>query len=119
MTLAHYRKGQTDAEGAEAADGHLEPGAHAHPSAAEYLKIGAILVVVTSIEVALYYVGMSETVLVVTMMPLSWLKFILVVLWFMHLRFDNRLFSWFFFGAMLLTFAIFSAALATIGGKLV
>jgi len=119
MTLAHYRKGQTDAEGAEAADGHLEPGAHAHPSAAAYLKIGAILVVVTSIEVALYYVGMSETVLVVTMMPLSWLKFILVVLWFMHLRFDNPFFRQLFFAGLALAIVIFTVAMATLGGKLV
>ena len=118
MTLAHYRKGQTDGEGA-VAEGHLEPGGHAHPGAAEYLKIGAILVVVTSIEVGLYYVGMSETVLVAVMMPLSWLKFILVVLWFMHLRFDNPFFRTLFFAGLALAIVVFTVALATLGGKLV
>jgi cytochrome c oxidase subunit 4 len=118
MTLAHYRKGQTDAEGAEG-EVHLEPGGHAHPSAAEYLKIGAILVVVTSIEVALYYVGMSETALVAVMMPLSWLKFILVVLWFMHLRFDNPFFRQLFFAGLALAIVVFTVAMATLGGKLV
>jgi len=118
MTLAHYRKGTVEAEASEG-EAHLEPGGHAHPGAAEYIKIGAILVVVTTLEVALYYVGMSETVLVITMMPLSWLKFILVVLWFMHLRFDNRLFRQLFFGGLALAVVVFTIAIATIGGKLV
>jgi cytochrome c oxidase subunit 4 len=94
-------------------------GGHAHPGAAEYVKIGAILVVVTTIEVGLYYAGMSETALVATMLPLSWLKFALVVLWFMHLRFDNPLFRQLFFGGLALAVVVFAIAIATIGGKLV
>jgi cytochrome c oxidase subunit 4 len=118
MTLAHYRKGQIDTEEV-VEETHLEPGGHAHPSAAEYVKIGAILVVVTSIEVALYYVVESETVLVATMMPLSWIKFLLVVLWFMHLRFDNPFFRALFFSGLALAIVVFAIAIATIGGKLV
>ena len=118
MTLSHYRKDALQAEGADG-EAHLEPGGHAHPSPAEYIKIGAILVVVTTVEVALYYVGMSETVLVITMMPLSWLKFLLVVLWFMHLKFDNPFFRQLFFSGLGLAVIVFAIALATIGGKLV
>jgi caa(3)-type oxidase subunit IV len=117
MTLAHYRKGQVDTE--DAAEAHLEPGGHAHPTPAVYLKIGAILVVVTSIEVALYYVNMSLTVLVALMMPLSWIKFLLVVLWFMHLRFDSPFFRTLFFSGLALAIVVFAIAIATIGGKLV
>jgi cytochrome c oxidase subunit 4 len=118
MTLAHYRKGATEAEAAEA-EVHLEPGGHAHPGAAEYITIGVILAVVTSVEVALYYVDMSTTALLITMMPLSWIKFVLVVLWFMHLKFDSPLFRQLFFGGLALAIIVFAVALATIGGKLV
>jgi caa(3)-type oxidase subunit IV len=118
MTLAHYRKGQIEAEGAEA-EAHLEPGGHSHPGPAEYLKIGAILVVVTSIEVGLYYAGLGKTALLATMMPLSWLKFALVVLWFMHLRFVNPFFRQLFFAGLALAVVVFTIAMATIGGKLV
>jgi cytochrome c oxidase subunit 4 len=118
MTLSHYRK---DTLGAEGADGeaHLEPGGHAHPSASEYIKIGAVLVVITTIEVALYYTEMGKTALLITMMPLSWAKFLLVVLWFMHLKFDNPFFRQLFFSGLFLAVIVFAVALATIGGKLV
>jgi hypothetical protein len=57
--------------------------------------------------------------LVLALIVASTLKFLLVVLWFMHLKFDNSLFLQLFAGGMLLTFAIFSVALATVDGKLV
>lgn len=116
MTLADYRKKQGLPEIPE---GHEDEHAEHHPSALEYAQIGIILAIITSIEVALYYIELDYTLLVITLIILSAVKFMLVVLWFMHLKFDNNLFSWFFFGAMALTFAVFAAALATIGGKLV
>jgi cytochrome c oxidase subunit 4 len=117
MTLAQYRKGAPEPE--EHAEAAHEAGGHAHPGAVEYAKIGAFLAFVTAVEVGLYYIDMSHTLLVVVLIILSALKFSLVVLWFMHLRFDNPLFSQLFAGGMLLTFAVFMVALATVGGKLV
>ena len=117
MTLAQYRKGR--GEGAAEPETHLEAGGHAHPSAREYLQIGAILVVVTSVEVALYYAGLGKTALLITMMPLSFLKFTLVVLWFMHLKFDNPFFRNLFFSGLALAIVVFAVALATVEGKLV
>ena len=113
MTLAQYRKDRPEPEA------HDEAGGHGHPSALEYAKIGTILTVITAVEVGIYYVDMSHTLLVVFLVVLSAVKFSMVVLWFMHLRFDNRLFSQLFVGGLLLTFAIFMVALATVGGKLV
>jgi hypothetical protein len=46
-------------------------------------------------------------------------KFSLVVLWFMHLKFDSRLFSQFFAGGLLLALTIFAVALSTLHGKLI
>ena len=117
MTLADYRKIRPEDVGAgEAAH---EAGAHAHPGALEYVQIGAVLAVVTAIEVGLYYLNLTHDLLVVLLVVLSALKFSLVVLWFMHLKFDNRLFSQFFVGGFLLAMTIFMVALATLHGKLV
>jgi cytochrome c oxidase subunit IV len=94
MTLAQYRKGAPEPKP------HGEPaheaGGHAHPNALEYIKIGSVLAFITAVEVGLYYIDMSHTLLVVVLIILSALKFSLVVLWFMHLRFDDRRYARFF-----------------------
>ena len=69
---------------------------HAHPGAREYVQIAAILTVITSVEVAVYYVDALHDYLVYILICLSALKFFMVVAWYMHLRFDNRLFTYFF-----------------------
>lgn len=113
MTLADYRKPEEiAAHEEEHADG-------SHPSALEYVQIGIILFIITAVEVALYYIDLGFTPLVLILMLLSALKFVLVVLWFMHLKFDNRIFSTAFTGGFLLAVSIFMVALATLGGKLV
>ena len=115
MTLADYRKIRPeDLETAEPAHG-----AQAHPSALEYIQIGIILAIITSIEVGIYYLGLAHNLLVVLLIGLSALKFSLVVLWFMHLKFDNRLFSQFFILGFLLALSVFLVAVATLHGKLV
>jgi cytochrome c oxidase subunit IV len=73
-------------------------GSHAgHPGSREYVRIFFILGAITSIEVALYYVrdqigGWFLPVLFLLMIS----KFAIVVLWYMHLKFDDRRFSRFF-----------------------
>jgi cytochrome c oxidase subunit 4 len=119
MTLAEYRRRRggepADAEDQIAGDAHAEK----HPGALEYLQIGLILGVITAIEVGVYYVGLSQTLLVIALLVFSGSKFTLVVLWFMHLKFDDRLFSNMFVLGFLLALSIFTVALATIGGQLV
>jgi cytochrome c oxidase subunit 4 len=119
MTLAEYRKRR----GVEAptAEGHPGDDAHAekHPGPLEYIQIGAILAVITAIEVAIYYIGLSYTLLVVALLVFSAAKFTLVVLWFMHLKFDHPLFSSMFVMGFMLAAAIFAVVLATVDGKLV
>lgn len=118
MTLADYRKIRP--EDAGHAEAGQEAGGHAHPGAREYVQIGLVLAVVTAIEVGLYYIeDLSHDLLVVLLMVLSALKFSLVVLWFMHLKFDNTLFSRLFAGGFALALTIFAVALATLHGKLV
>src|SRR3990172_9599126 len=113
MTLAEYRKDRPQPEGTHE-EGH-EPGGHEHPGALEYAQIGLVLAVITAVEVGIYYVDMSQDLLVVMLMILSAVKLSMFVLWFMHLKFDNNLFSRLFAGGLALTFAVFTVALATVG----
>lgn len=84
---------------------------HPHPQPAEYIKIAVVLSIVTAIEVAIYYVPGLREALVPMLLALSALKFSLVVLWFMHLKFDNRLFSTLFVGGLALAGAVLIALL--------
>jgi cytochrome c oxidase subunit 4 len=70
--------------------------AHAHPSPKEYVRIGLILGVLTGLEVAASYTGVAGSILIPTLFILAIVKFALVVLWFMHLKFDDRRFARFF-----------------------
>ena len=119
MTLAEYRKDRPEADIHAAPETPHEAGSHAHPGPLEYVRIGLVLAVITIFEVALYYMGLSHDLLVVFLILLSAIKFSLVVLWFMHLRFDNRLFSQLFVAGFLLAATLFLVALSTLGGKLV
>ena len=114
MTLAEYRGIKGAAEAVETA-----PQERAHPGPAEYVKIGVTLAIVTAVEVAVFYADIAQWALVAILVLLSALKFSLVVLWFMHLRFDSRLFSGFFVGGLLLAAALFVVVLSTLGGGLV
>ncbi len=90
-----------------------------HPSPSQYITIGLILGVVTAAEVAVYYVDALEGALLGILMVLSAMKFILVALWFMHLRFDNRLFSLLFSSGVVLAVLLFIVVLSTLGASLV
>jgi cytochrome c oxidase subunit 4 len=115
MTLADYRKKRGEPIISEDADGGHDD---KHPSALEYVQIGLILAVITAVEVALYYVDMNFTLLVVLLLGLSVVKFTLVVLWFMHLKFDATLFTILFVSGVVLTVSIFTVALGTLDGSL-
>ena len=82
----------------EPADPHAPSGAHGagHPSPKEYIRIGVVLFVLTALEVSASYAGVSGGILIPTLFVLAIVKFALVVLWFMHLKFDDRRFARFF-----------------------
>lgn len=68
----------------------------AHPSPKEYVRIGIILGVLTALEVTASYTHVSKAILVPTLFGLAFVKFLLVVMWFMHLKFDDRRYARFF-----------------------
>src|SRR5216110_314673 len=80
--------------------------AHAHATTGTYLRIAAILVMITLIEVGVFYVPAFQTVLVPVLLTLSAVKFTLVVMFYMHLKFDNKFFAFLFGGPLLLGIAV-------------
>jgi cytochrome c oxidase subunit 4 len=116
MTLADYRAKRGESLVREEAE---EEHAEHHPSALEYAQIGLILAVITAVEVGLYYIDMDHSLLVAILIMLSIAKFALVVLWFMHLKFDANIFSILFVSGMVLTFAVFIVVIAAQHGQLV
>ena len=115
MTLAEYRKKRGEPVLPEGAEAHAEH----HPGALEYMQIGAILAVITAIEVGIYYVGVSHNLLVVLLLVLSAVKFSFVVAWFMHLKFDSKLFTTAFVTGLVTALAVFSVVIAALHGGLV
>lgn len=80
---------------------------HAHPGAAEYIRIALILTFITAVEVAVYYVDALRPVLMPILLALSAVKFVLVVGFYMHLKFDHRIFTTMFvFGLICAAFMI-------------
>jgi cytochrome c oxidase subunit 4 len=91
-----------------------EPELAVHPGPAEYVKVAIVLAIATGIEVGLYYVaGIPGAVYVGLLMFFMTLKFSLVVLWFMHLRFDSRLFGRLFVLGVGLALAVYLIVLLT------
>lgn len=94
--------------------GHAE----AHASNRTYIGVAAILAVLTALEVMVFYIPALRPVLYPILIVLMVAKFALVALFFMHLKFDHRLFSGLFTGPLLVSVAVVLAMLA-IFGKLV
>jgi cytochrome c oxidase subunit 4 len=71
-------------------------GAAHGPTPREYVRIGLILAALTAFEVWLSYSGVRGGWLVFTLFSAAVLKFVLVVAYFMHLKYDDRRYARFF-----------------------
>ena len=97
-------------------EAHLPTEDQAHPGPREYVMIAVVLAVVTGLEVALFYVDFLPSSAVVTaLLLLMTIKFALVVLWFMHLRFDPPVFKRLFVTGVALALSVFLIVLLTFG----
>jgi cytochrome c oxidase subunit IV len=85
---------------------------HHHPTPRNYVMIAVVLAVITALEVLIYYVEAVSGLLVPMLIVFAFLKFALVALWFMHLRFDSRLFRRLFVTGLVLAFIVFGIVLA-------
>lgn len=93
--------------------------AHVEHSDWYYARIAIALAVITGVEVAISYLDIGRLFMPILLVLMA-VKFFTVAMVFMHLRFDNRLFSWLFYTGLglalfvylvvLLTFHFFSGA---------
>lgn len=85
-----------------------------HPDERTYVKIAIILAAITLAEVAIYYIDWvrDNHLLVPMLIVMSIIKFITVIAFYMHLKFDNPLFRTIFAGGLLLSLAVISAVVA-------
>ena len=96
-----------------------DPDHEEHPSDVQYVKVAAFLAVLTSLEVATYFwedifgSKASTTALVLTLFPMMIIKFGTVILYFMHLKYDNPLFKRVFLFGLILAVIVFFIMLTT------
>ena len=83
-----------------------------HKSTKYYITVALILAALTALETSTYWVNFGPLFMpaLLTMMVI---KFFMVVLLFMHLKFDNKLFSALFYTGLVLAVFVYIVALAT------
>ena len=74
-----------------------------------------VLAVITGVEVMVFYLDALRPVIVPILLVLSTSKFVLVVSFFMHLKYDGRLLRWIFAGPLFVAVAIIVAIMALYG----
>ena len=77
---------------------------HEHPTWKQYKWVALILTVITVIEVWVYYIpAFVETRLFVpSLLVMSAVKFAIVVMFYMHLKYDHKLFRALFTGPLII-----------------
>lgn len=74
-----------------------------------YIQIAMILAVITGIEVVLIYLPIAKWLVVTTLIVLSTVKFMFVIFYFMHLRWDKVFCTiLFFIGLVLASFTMYA-----------
>jgi cytochrome c oxidase subunit IV len=99
------------AEPHAAAAQHAQGGGHA--TVKTYVNVAIVLGLITAIEVTTLYVpGIPSSLLVISLLVMSALKFFLVVGFFMHLRYDSPILRALFVGPLIIAVAIILAIMA-------
>jgi cytochrome c oxidase subunit 4 len=78
--------------------------AHAHPTWKQYKWVALILTLITAVEVWVYYIPsfVASKLFVPALLIMSAVKFAIVVLFYMHLKYDARLFRALFTGPLII-----------------
>lgn len=98
----------TQTPSAEAA--HAHAAGHDHPTVRDYVRIGAILAVLTALEVSVHFIELPGWLVFWGLVVLAIAKFVIVAGWYMHLKFDAVIYGRIFgFGVVLacVVFALF------------
>lgn len=105
----------TELETQPIAESHDEE--HEHPSDWAYIKIALLLAVLTAIEVAISYIkGIEGTATQnVLLFGLAIIKFAMVALYFMHLKFDSPFLRRVFVTGIVFALVFYTGYLLTLG----
>ncbi len=92
---------------------------HDHPSDALYWKVGGMLGILTLLEVGTYFITDDPyshelaPLLIGGLLALMVIKFITIISFFMHLKFDSRIFRFVFVAGLVLAVGVYLAVLST------
>ena len=111
--LATEELDATDAPSAEVRAELAKHSRERHPGQKEYVRIAVILCLITAAEVAVYYMHSLRSVLIPLLLAFAAVKFSLVVLFFMHLRFDDRFYARVFVTGLLFAGTVYIIVLLT------
>jgi cytochrome c oxidase subunit 4 len=82
-----------------------------HPTPLTYFKVAMALAAITAVEVGVFYVEDLGKGIIPVLAVLSATKFALVAMFYMHLRYEARLFSGLFVGGLALAVVVSFALL--------
>ena len=89
---------------------------HEHPTWSTYWKVAVILTIITAAEVWVYYTSLQNSpIFVPLLLFMSVVKFAIVVLFYMHLKYDHRLFKALFTGPLIIAISTLTALLFLFG----
>ena len=82
-----------------------------------YVQIAMLLAVITGIEIVCVYLPFAKWILVTTLLVLSAVKFLFVIFYFMHLRWDKPFCTILFFIGLVLASGTMWGLLALFGAE--
>ena len=89
---------------------------HHHPTWHTYWKVALILTVITAAEVWVYYTNIKETRLFAPLLlAFSAAKFAIVVMFYMHLKYDAKIFRGLFLGPLTIAVIVIISLLFLFG----
>ena len=90
---------------------------HEHPTWGTYWKVAVILTIITAVEVWVYYIPafVASRAFVPSLLIMSAVKFVIVVMFYMHLRYDHKLFRALFTAPLLIAMTTIIALLFLFG----
>ena len=102
--MAHHPDHGSHGHGADHPPSEQQHAVHHHPTWKTYVIVGVILTVITAVEVAAFYTPAWEQsrIYVPSMLLLSSAKFVIVVMFYMHLKYDHKLFRALFTGPFII-----------------
>lgn len=85
-------------------DVHAMGETHEHPTWKQYKWVALILTVITIVEVWVYYIPsfVASPLFVPALLIMSAVKFAIVVMYYMHLKYDHKLFKALFTGPLII-----------------